>query len=289
MSVFVDDDTRVVVQGITGGEGRFHTEQMIEYGTNVVAGAVPGKGGEEVAGVPVYDTVASAVREEDADASVVFVPPAFAADAMYEALDTDLDLVVAITEGVPTQDMAGVKRRLGETDTSLVGPNCPGVITPGEAKLGILPGNIFSPGKVGLVSRSGTLTYQIVDSMTQRGVGQTTAVGIGGDPIIGTSFVDALDRFEADPETEAVVMCGEIGGEDEERAARHIAESIDTPVVGFIAGRTAPPGKRMGHAGAIVSGSGAGTAASKIEALENAGVPVGDTPEEVVEEVERLI
>ena len=289
MSAFVDDDTRVVVQGITGGEGRFHAEQMIEYGTNVVAGAVPGKGGEDVAGVPVYDTVAGAVREEDADASVVFVPPAFAADAMYEALDTDLDLVVAITEGVPTQDMAGVKRRLGETDTSLVGPNCPGVITPGEAKLGILPGNIFSPGEVGLVSRSGTLTYQIVDSMTQRGVGQTTAVGIGGDPIIGTSFIDALDRFEADPETEAVVMCGEIGGEDEERAARHIAESIDTPVVGFIAGRTAPPGKRMGHAGAIVSGGGAGTAASKIEALENAGVPVGDTPEEVVEEVERLI
>jgi succinyl-CoA synthetase alpha subunit len=289
MSAFVDDDTRVVVQGITGGEGRFHAEQMIEYGTNVVAGAVPGKGGEDVAGVPVYDTVAGAVREEDADASVVFVPPAFAADAMYEALDTDLDLVVAITEGVPTQDMAGVKRRLGETDTSLVGPNCPGVITPGEAKLGILPGNIFSPGEVGLVSRSGTLTYQIVDSMTQRGVGQTTAVGIGGDPIIGTSFVDALDRFEADPETEVVVMCGEIGGEDEERAARHIAESIDTPVVGFIAGRTAPPGKRMGHAGAIVSGGGAGTAASKIEALENAGVPVGDTPEEVVEEVERLI
>ncbi|MEF8818229.1 MAG: succinate--CoA ligase subunit alpha [Haloferacaceae archaeon] len=289
MSAFVDADTRVVVQGITGGEGRFHTEQMVEYGTNVVAGAVPGKGGEEVAGVPVYDTVAGAVREEDADASVVFVPPAFAADALYEALDTDLDLVVAITEGIPTQDMAGVTRRLGETDTSLVGPNCPGVITPGEAKLGILPGNIFSPGKVGLVSRSGTLTYQIVDSMTQRGVGQTTAVGIGGDPIIGTSFVDALDRFEADPETEAVVMCGEIGGEDEERAARHIAESIDTPVVGFIAGRTAPPGKRMGHAGAIVSGSGAGTAASKIEALENAGVPVGNTPEQVVERVTDVI
>ena len=289
MSAFVDADTRVVVQGITGGEGQFHTEQMVEHGSNVVAGAVPGKGGEEVAGVPVYDTVAGAVREEDADASVVFVPPAFAADALYEALDTDLDLVVAITEGIPTQDMAGVTRRLGETDTSLVGPNCPGVITPGEAKLGILPGNIFSPGKVGLVSRSGTLTYQIVDSMTQRGVGQTTAVGIGGDPIIGTSFVDALDRFEADPETEAVVMCGEIGGEDEERAARHIAESIDTPVVGFIAGRTAPPGKRMGHAGAIVSGSGAGTAASKIEALENAGVPVGNTPEQVVEHVTDVI
>ncbi|ESS06134.1 MAG: succinyl-CoA synthetase (ADP-forming) alpha subunit [uncultured archaeon A07HB70] len=289
MSAFVDGDTRVVVQGITGGEGQFHAEQMIEYGTNVVAGAVPGKGGQDVAGVPVYDTVAGAVREEDADASVVFVPPAFAADALYEALGADLDLVVAITEGVPTQDMAGVKRRLGETDTALVGPNCPGVITPGEAKLGILPGNIFSEGRVGLVSRSGTLTYQIVDSMTQRGVGQTTAVGIGGDPVIGTSFVDALDRFEADPETEVVVMCGEIGGEDEERAARHVAGSIDTPVVGFVAGRTAPPGKRMGHAGAIVSGSGAGTAASKIEALENAGVPVGDTPEAVVETVSDLL
>ncbi len=289
MSAFVDEDTRVVVQGITGGEGQFHAEQMIEYGTNVVAGAVPGKGGQDVAGVPVYDTVAGAVREADADASVVFVPPAFAADALYEALDTDLDLVVAITEGVPTQDMAGVKRRLGETDTALVGPNCPGVITPGEAKLGILPGTIFSEGRVGLVSRSGTLTYQIVDSMTQRGVGQTTAVGIGGDPVIGTSFVDALDRFEADPETEVVVMCGEIGGEDEERAARHVAESVDTPVVGFVAGRTAPPGKRMGHAGAIVSGSGAGTAASKIEALENAGVPVGDTPEAVVETVSDLL
>jgi succinyl-CoA synthetase alpha subunit len=288
VSAFVDADTRVVVQGITGGEGQFHAEQMIEYGTNVVAGAVPGRG-DEVAGVPVYDTVAGAVRAEDADASVVLVPPAFAADALYEALGTDLDLVVAITEGVPTQDMAGVKRRLGETDTALVGPNCPGVITPGEAKLGILPGNIFSEGRVGLVSRSGTLTYQIVDSMTRRGVGQTTAVGIGGDPIIGTSFVDALDRFEADPATEAVVMCGEIGGEDEERAARHIATAIDTPVVGFVAGRTAPPGKRMGHAGAIVSGSGAGTAASKIEALENAGVPVGDTPEEVVETVSGLL
>jgi len=289
VSAFVDEDTRVVVQGITGGEGKFHAEQMIEYGTNVVAGAVPGKGGEEVAGVPVYDTVAGAVRAEDADASVVFVPPAFAADALHEALGADLDLVVAITEGIPTQDMAGVKRRLGETQVSLIGPNCPGVITPGEAKLGILPGDIFSEGSVGLVSRSGTLTYQIVDSMTQRGVGQTTAVGIGGDPIIGTSFVDALDRFEADPATEAVVLCGEIGGEDEERAARHIASEIDTPVVGFVAGRTAPPGKRMGHAGAIVSGSGAGTAASKIEALESAGVPVGDTPEEVVETVSDLL
>ena len=228
MSVLVDSDTRVVVQGITGGEGKFHAEQMMAYGTNVVAGAVPGKGGQEVDGVPVYDTVHEAVRREDADASVVFVPPAFAADALFEALDTSLDLVVAITEGIPTQDMAKVNRRLRETDTHLVGPNCPGVITPGEAKLGILPGNIFSAGNVGLVSRSGTLTYQVVDNLSNRGIGQTTAIGIGGDPIIGTS---------------------------------------------------------MGHAGAIVSGSGTGTAESKIQALNDAGVPVGDTLEEVADHI----
>jgi len=289
MSVLVDDDTRVIVQGITGGEGNFHAEQMIEYGTNVVAGAVPGKGGQEVHGVPVYDTVDRAAREEDADASVVFVPPAFAADAVFEALDTPLDLVVAITEGIPTQDMSKVYKRLGEVDTRLIGPNCPGIITPGEAKLGILPGNIFESGDVGLVSRSGTLTYQVVDNLTSRGIGQTTAIGIGGDPIIGTDFIDALELFEADPDTEAVVMCGEIGGEDEEEAARYIAEHMDTPVAGFIAGRTAPPGKRMGHAGAIVSGSGTGTAESKIEALNDAGVPVGDTPDEVAEYVEDFL
>jgi len=254
MSVLVDEDTRVVVQGITGGEGKFHTEQMLEYGTNVVAGAVPGRGGQEVAGVPVYDTVHQAVREEDANASVVFVPPAFAGDACFEALDADgLDLVVTITEGIPTQDVARVYRKLQETDTHLVGPNCPGLITPGVAKLGILPGNIFSSGNVGLVSRSGTLTYQVVDNLTERGLGQSTAIGIGGDPIIGTDFIDALELFEADPDTHVVAMCGEIGGEDEEEAARYIGEYMDTPVVGFIAGRTAPPGKRMGHAGAIVS------------------------------------
>jgi succinyl-CoA synthetase alpha subunit len=289
MSILVDDDTRVVVQGITGGEGKFHAEQMMDYGTNVVAGAVPGKGGQEVAGVPVYDTVHDAVDEEDADASVIFVPPAFAADAIFEALDTDLDLAVAITEGIPTQDMAKVNKRLQETDTRLQGPNCPGIITPGEAKLGILPGNIFSDGNVGLVSRSGTLTYQVVDSLTQRDIGQTTAIGIGGDPIIGTDFIDALELFEADEETEAVVMCGEIGGEDEEEAADYIAQNMDTPVAGFIAGRTAPPGKRMGHAGAIVSGSGTGTAESKINALNDAGVPVGDTPEEVADHIEDLL
>ncbi|MDS0221193.1 succinate--CoA ligase subunit alpha [Haloarcula sp. S1AR25-5A] len=290
MSVLVDEDTRVVVQGITGGEGKFHTEQMLEYGTNVVAGAVPGKGGQEVAGVPVYDTVQGAAREEDANAAVVFVPPAFAGDACFEALDADgLDLVVAITEGIPTQDMSRVYRKLQETDTHLVGPNCPGVITPGVAKLGILPGNIFSAGNVGLVSRSGTLTYQVVDNLTNRGIGQSTAIGIGGDPIIGTDFIGALEQFEADPDTHAVVMCGEIGGEDEEEAARYIGEHMDTPVAGFIAGRTAPPGKRMGHAGAIVSGSGTGTAQSKITALEDNGVPVGDTPEEVADHVEDLL
>ena len=289
MSILVDSDSRVVVQGITGGEGRFHTRQMVEYGTNVVAGAVPGKGGQDVDGIPVYDTVAGAAREAEADTSVVFVPPAFAADALLEALDTPLDLVVAITEGIPQQDMSKVYRKLRETDTHLVGPNCPGVITPDEAKLGILPGNIFSDGDVGLVSRSGTLTYQVVDNLTNRGLGQTTAVGIGGDPIIGTDFVDALELFEADPDTHAVVMCGEIGGEDEEEAARYIGEYMDTPVAGFIAGRTAPPGKRMGHAGAIVSGSGTGTAESKIEALNDAGVPVGDTPEEIVDHIEDLL
>ena len=289
MSVLVDDDTRVVVQGITGGEGRFHTEQMLEYGTNVVAGAVPGRGGQEVAGIPVYDTVSGAVREENADASVVMVPPPFAADALFEALDADLEVVVAITEGIPAQDMSRVHRVLGETDTHLVGPNCPGVITPGEAKLGILPGNIFESGPVGLISRSGTLTYQIVDNLTSHGWGQSTAIGIGGDPIIGTDFTDALGLFEADPATDAVVLCGEIGGEDEEEAAAYIDEHMETPVVGFVAGRTAPPGKRMGHAGAIVSGSGTGTAQSKIDALESAGVPVGDTPEEVVERVGDLL
>ncbi|ACV48819.1 MULTISPECIES: succinate--CoA ligase subunit alpha [Halomicrobium] len=289
MSVLVDEDTRVVVQGITGGEGKFHTEQMMEYGTNVVAGAVPGRGGQEVAGVPVYDTVDRAAREENANTAVVFVPPAFAGDALFEALDAPVDLVVAITEGIPTQDMSRVKRKQDETDTHLVGPNCPGVITPGVAKLGILPGNIFSSGDVGLVSRSGTLTYQVVDNLTNRDIGQSTAIGIGGDPIIGTSFIDALELFEADPDTKAVVMCGEIGGEDEEQAARYIGEHMDTPVAGFIAGRTAPPGKRMGHAGAIVSGSGTGTAESKIEALESNGVPVGDTPEEVVDHVEDIL
>lgn len=289
MSILVDEETRVVVQGITGGEGSFHTEQMLAYGTNVVAGAVPGRGGDTVHGVPVYDTVRGAVEAEDANASVIFVPPAFAEDALFEALDSELDLAVAITEGIPTQDMSRVHRRLSEVETVLIGPNCPGLITPDVAKLGILPGDIFAPGRVGLVSRSGTLTYQVVDSLTSRGLGQSTAVGIGGDPIIGTPFVDIIRAFDADPDTDVIVMCGEIGGEDEEQAAAIIDEEIDTPVVGFIAGRTAPPGKRMGHAGAIVSGSGTGTAASKIAALESAGVTVGKTPTDVAEAVEEML
>jgi succinyl-CoA synthetase alpha subunit len=283
MSVFVDRDTRVLVQGITGSQGEFHAEAMLEYGTNVVAGAVPGRGGQSVADVPVYDTVEGAVAAEDPDASVVFVPPSMAADALFEALAADLDPVVAITEGIPVQDVARVAKRLEEVDARLLGPNCPGVITPGETKLGILPGEVFEPGSVGVVSRSGTLTYQIVESLTEAGLGQSTAVGIGGDPIVGTSFQDVLAAFEADPETEAVVLIGEIGGEDEQAAARYVDREMATPVVGFVAGRTAPTGTRMGHAGAIVSGSGTGTAASKIQALEAAGVPVGTTPRDVAE------
>ncbi|MFC7174055.1 succinate--CoA ligase subunit alpha [Haloplanus litoreus] len=285
MSVLVDADTRVVVQGITGGEGNFHAEQMIEYGTNVVAGAVPGKGARRSTASP--STTPSTRRFGGGRRRVRRLRPAgVRRRRVVRGARHLLDLVVAITEGIPTQDMAKVNRRLRETDTYLVGPNCPGVITPGEAKLGILPGNIFASGKVGLISRSGTLTYQVVDNLTGRGIGQTTAIGIGGDPIIGTSFIDALELFEADPETEAIAMCGEIGGEDEEEAAQYIASQMDTPVAAFIAGRTAPPGKRMGHAGAIVSGSGTGTAESKIEALNRAGVPVGDTPEEVADHIE---
>ncbi|MFB6085604.1 MAG: succinate--CoA ligase subunit alpha [Halodesulfurarchaeum sp.] len=281
MSILVDADTRVVVQGITGSQGEFHAEQMLEYGTNVVAGAVPGRGGQTVGGVPVYDRVEAAVEQEGADASVVFVPPAYAADALFEALDAELDLVVAITEGIPVHDAVRVYRRVEEVKTRLIGPNCPGVITPGVAKLGILPGEVFQPGSVGVVSRSGTLTYQIVENLTNEGLGQSTAVGIGGDPIVGTGFQEVLAAFERDPGTDSVVLIGEIGGEEEEQAAAYIEREMDTPVVGFIAGRTAPPGTRMGHAGAIVSGSGTGTAESKIRALEAAGVPVGKTPGDV--------
>tara|TARA_B110000263_G_C15233073_1_gene475607 strand:+ start:186 stop:1052 length:867 start_codon:yes stop_codon:yes gene_type:complete len=288
MSILINKDTRVIVQGITGSQGAFHTDQMVEYGTNVVAGVVPGKGGLDFNGIPIYDTIHSALAETDANASVAFVPPAFASDALFEAFDTSLDLVVAITEGIPTHDMAKVNFSI-PPHIRLLGPNCPGIITPGESKLGILPGNIFTPGPVGLVSRSGTLTYQIVSNLTNSNLGQTTAIGIGGDPIIGTNFIDCLELFEADPDTKVVVMCGEIGGEDEEQAANFIKENMDTPVVGFIAGRTAPVGKRMGHAGAIVSGTGTGTAQSKIKALESAGVLVGQTPNDVTKHVKSLL
>lgn len=287
MSIFVDDSTRVVVQGITGEQGKFHAKQMRDYGTNVVAGAVPGKGGATIHGIPVFDTVQQAVREQDADASIIFVPPAAGKDALLEALDADLETIVAISEGIPMQDMSLVHRRLSESETVLIGPNSPGIITPGETKLGIMPSNIFEPGSVGIVSRSGTLTYQMVDGLTDRGIGQSTVVGIGGDPIIGTRFVETLAAFEADPMTDVVLLCGEIGGEAEEKAAKYIADSMSTPVVGFIAGMSAPPNTRMGHAGAIISGD-TGTAAGKIEALEGAGARVARTPGEVIEYVAEL-
>lgn len=280
MSVFVDGSTRLCVQGITGRDGMFHTRSMIEYGTSVVCGVTPGKGGRKMDGVPVFDSVEDAVRETGANATIVFVPARFAADAIVEAAEAGVALVVAVSEGIPTLDVAKVCQRLGRLGTRMIGPNCPGVISPGKAKVGIMPGRIHSPGPVGVVSRSGTLTYEVVDQLGRAGLGQSTVLGIGGDPIIGTNFIDALTAFSADPETEAVVLIGEIGGTDEEQAARFVAERMDKPVVGFIAGRTAPPGKRMGHAGAIISG-GTGTAAEKIEALTAAGIPVADRPSEI--------
>ena len=280
MSILVDHDTRVLVQGITGREGSFHTEQMVEYGTNVVSGVTPGGKGKSVAGVPVFDTVADAVAETAPNVAIIFVPARFAPDAMYEAIDNDLPLVVCITEGIPVADMVPVYAHAQNRGSRLLGPNCPGLITPGEAKVGIMPGFIHTPGPVGVVSRSGTLTYEVVDALSRAGTGQSTAVGIGGDPVIGTSFVDVLGLFEADAATEAIVMIGEIGGNDEETAARFIQEHVTKPVVGFIAGQTAPPGKRMGHAGAIISG-GSGTAAEKMAALEAAGVRVVDRPSAV--------
>ncbi len=280
MAILVGKDTRVVVQGITGRDGSFHTKLMLDYGTQVVAGVTPGKGGQEVHGVPVFDTVAEAVAQTGANASVIFVPARFAADAIMEAADAGVQLVVAITEGIPVHDMMRVMAYLKDKPTRLIGPNCPGLITPGEAKIGILPGQIFTRGPVGVISRSGTLTYEIVSHLTAAGLGQSTAIGIGGDPIIGSRFIDLLKLFNEDPETEAVVVIGEIGGTDEQEAAAYIKEHFTKPVVAFIAGRTAPPEKRMGHAGAIISG-GTGTAAEKIAAFEAAGVPVAALPEEV--------
>ena len=280
MSILVGKETRLLVQGITGREGAFHTEQMVEYGTNVVAGVTPGKSGQEVAGVPVFDTVEQAVKSTNANTSIIYVPARFAPDAIYEAVDNGIDLVICITEGVPVNDMIPVYHHVKEKGARLIGPNCPGLITPGEAKVGIMPGFIHQPGKVGLVSRSGTLTYEVVDALTKAGLGQSSAVGIGGDPVIGTSFVDVLELFQNDPDTEAIVMIGEIGGDDEEVAAAYIKEHVTKPMAGFIAGRTAPAGKRMGHAGAIISG-GAGTAEGKIKALEAAGVRVAESPSQV--------
>jgi succinyl-CoA synthetase alpha subunit len=282
VSVLVGAGTRLVVQGITGNEGTFHTLRNRAYGTQVVAGVTPGKAGQDVEGIPVFDTVAGAVRERGANTSMIFVPPRFAAEAILEAADAGVELVVCITEGIPAKDMAQVHSYLAVTGTTLVGPNCPGVISPGLANVGIIPGEICTPGRVGLVSRSGTLVYQIVHELTQRGIGQSTCVGMGGDPVHGVGFIESLDLFAADDETDLVVMTGEIGGDDEESAADWIAEHMTKPVVGYIAGFTAPPGKRMGHAGAIVTGS-KGTASAKAEALEAAGVKVGRTPTEVAE------
>jgi succinyl-CoA synthetase alpha subunit len=288
VSILVDRDTRVLVQGITGREGSFHTEQMVEYGTNVVSGVTPGGKGKSVAGVPVFDTVADAVAETAPNVAIIFVPARFAPDAIYEAVDNDLPLVVCITEGIPVVDMVPLYVHAQNRGTRLLGPNCPGLITPGEAKVGIMPGFIHIPGPVGVVSRSGTLTYEVVDALSRAGTGQSTAVGIGGDPVIGTSFVDVLGLFEADPATEAIVMIGEIGGNDEETAARFIQDHVTKPVVGFIAGRTAPPGKRMGHAGAIISG-GSGTATEKMAALEASGVRVVDRPSAVPDAIQAAL
>jgi succinyl-CoA synthetase alpha subunit len=280
MSVLVGKETRLLVQGITGREGTFHTTQMVEYGTNVVAGVTPGKRGQSVAGVPVFDTVREAVSETGANTSIIYVPARFAPDAIYEAVDSGIDLVICITEGVPVVDMVPVFAHVKASGARLIGPNCPGLITPGEAKVGIMPGFIHKPGKVGLVSRSGTLTYEVVDALTNAGLGQSTAIGIGGDPVIGTSFTDALELFQNDPGTEAIVMIGEIGGSDEEEAAAYARAHVTKPMAGFIAGRTAPPGKRMGHAGAIISG-GSGSAADKIAALEAANIRVAESPSQV--------
>ena len=282
MSIFVDRSTTVIVQGITGRDGSFHTKQMMEYGTRVVAGVTPGKGGQSFEGVPVFDTVHDAVKATGANTSVIYVPPMFAADAIMEAADAGIAFIVAITEGVPVLDMTRVHPFVKEKGARLLGPNCPGLITPGQSKVGIIPGNICTPGNVGVVSRSGTLTYEVVYQLTRAGLGQSTCVGIGGDPINGTNFIDCLAAFEADPQTSAVAMMGEIGGTDEQEAAAYVRRSMTKPVVGFIAGQTAPPGRRMGHAGAIISGS-SGTAAEKIEAFHAAGIGVAKRPLDFVE------
>jgi succinyl-CoA synthetase alpha subunit len=289
VSIFIDNGTKLIVQGITGRDGSFHAKQMIEYGTQVVAGVTPGKGGQTFEGtVPIFDTVHDAVQATGANTSVIYVPPMFAADAMMEAAAAGVKLIVCITEGVPVLDMTKVYPYVKEHGARLIGPNCPGLITPGQSKVGIIPGRICMPGHVGVVSRSGTLTYEIVNQLTKAGIGQSSCVGIGGDPINGTNFIDCLAAFEADPQTKAIAMMGEIGGTDEQEAAAFIKAHMKKPVVGFIAGQTAPPGRRMGHAGAIISGS-AGTAAAKKEALEAKGVPVGTNPTEAAQIVADLV
>ncbi|HEX8089482.1 MAG TPA: succinate--CoA ligase subunit alpha [Blastocatellia bacterium] len=280
MSILVDKSTRVVVQGITGKEGSFHTQQMIAYGTSIVAGVTPGKGGTEQEGVPVFDTLTEAVAKTGANASVIYVPPPFAADAIMEAADAALPLAVCITEGIPALDMVRAFDYLRDRATRLIGPNCPGIISPGKCKIGIMPGHIHAEGRVGVVSRSGTLTYEAVHQLTHLGMGQSTAIGIGGDPVIGTNFLDALKLFEQDSETDAVVMIGEIGGTAEEQAAQFVREHMTKPVIGFIAGQTAPPGRRMGHAGAIIAG-GKGTAAEKMAAMQEAGIHVVKSPADI--------
>jgi succinyl-CoA synthetase alpha subunit len=289
VSIFIDRNTRLVVQGITGRDGSFHTKQMMEFGTQVVAGVTPGKGGQTFEGtVPVFNTVADAVRETGANTSVIYVPPMFAADAIMEAADAGVRLIVAITEGVPVLDMTRAWPFVKERGARLIGPNCPGLISAGQSKVGIIPARIVTPGPVGLVSRSGTLTYEVVYQLTRAGLGQTTCVGIGGDPINGTNFIDCLEAFEADPETKVICMLGEIGGTDEQDAALFVKEKMSKPVVGFIAGQTAPPGRRMGHAGAIISGS-SGTAAEKIQAFKDAGIAVAKRPVEFVELVQQRL
>ena len=287
MSIWLDSSSKIVVQGITGKNGQFHTEQMLDYGTNVVGGVTPGKGGQETLGLPIWNTMNEAV-DNGANVSCIFVPPAFAADAIMEAADSQIELIVAITEGIPALDMVKVKKYIDSKDTRLIGPNCPGVITPGKSKVGIMPGHIHRRGDVGIISRSGTLTYEAVNQVTEKGLGQSTCVGIGGDPVNGTNFVDCLEAFENDKDTKSIIMIGEIGGSAEERAAQYAKEYVSKPIVGFIAGRTAPPGKRMGHAGAIISG-GKGTAKEKMKAMENAGVHVTENPSELGKTLEEIL
>jgi succinyl-CoA synthetase alpha subunit len=288
MSILIDEKTRVVVQGITGNEGLFHARQMVEYGTKVVAGVTPGKGGQKIDDIPVFNTVAEAVKASGANASAIFVPPAFAADAILEAADSNLSIIVCLTEGIPTMDMVRVRQYLKEKDSKLIGPNNPGLISPGKCKIGVMAGYIHRQGSVGVISRSGTLTYEVVDQLSKRGIGQSTCIGIGGDQIIGLDFVDLFKLFEEDPETEAVILIGEIGGTAEEEAAQYIQQHVKKPVIAFIAGLTAPPGKRMGHAGAIIAG-GKGTATEKMEALNRAGVRVVKNPALVGEEMARIL